>query len=220
MLTKNIETMKSEVARHIAADAVVAGQYWEATDNDVGGMGCFIACLAHSSDPAKLIELYGLPEPLTRICEHIFERLWDKNPKDSVAFFDAIPKAIGTDGKDLSRVHWAFLAEELRALPTVPADIQAVIDPVIVGMDLLASGQEWPKDAADAAARAARAAYAVDAARAADAARAVDAADAAARAAFAAARAVDADRDADAVIQRQRDTILRLIETAPMGATK
>lgn len=209
MLTKNIETMKIEVARHIAADAVIAGKYWVATGNDVGGRGCFIGCLAHSSDASKLIELYGLPEPLTRICEHIFEQISANNPKDGVAFFDATPKAIGTDGKDLSRVHWAFLAEELRALPAVFADIQAVIGPVIAGMDLLAGGQDWSKDAAADAARAA-----ADAAWA-----AADAASDAALAAAWAARASDASADAAwaAAIQRQRDTILRLIESAQMG---
>lgn len=172
MLTKNINQMKSDVARHIAADAVVAGKYWEPAGNEVGGVGCFIGCLAHSSNPAKLGEMYGLPEPLVRICEQVFERLSSRNPKHGVAFLDAIPAAVGCDGKDLSRVHWAFLAAELRELPKVPANIQAVIDPVIAGMDLLTSGHEWPKEAARAA-------------------------------------------TATALI-RQRDTILRLIENAPV----
>jgi hypothetical protein len=160
ILTINHAKLASEVAKHIAADAVVQGEYWNGTH------GCFIGCLAHSSNASFLEREYGLPEPLVRICENIFEGL---APDEAKAFFAAIPDAVGRDGKDLSRVHWAFLASELRALPKVPDDIQAVIDPVISGMDLLAAGGKWSADAARAdaiAAYAARAAYA-DAARAA-----------------------------------------------------
>jgi hypothetical protein len=171
MLTINTDLLRTEVAAHIAADAVVQGNYWD------GGKGCFIGCLAHSSDAEKLGERFGLPLPLVRICENIFEAL----PLDEAqAFFAAIPDAVGCDGKDLTRVHWAFLDSELRALPEVPDNIQAVIDPVIAGMDLMVAGKEWPgaADAAHAAYAAYAAAYA--AARAAAAAYA---------AAFAAARA-------------------------------
>jgi hypothetical protein len=162
------------------------GEYWD------GSKGCFIGCLAHSSDATVLQDRFGLPLPLVRICENIFEAL---PLDDAKAFFAAIPEAVGRDGKDLSRVHWAFLASELRALPAVPHDVQAVIDPVIAGMDALASGGKWPEENA----RAARApAYATDAARAARAACAADAADAVIRAAC----------------TRQRDTILRLIAEA------
>ena len=148
-LTKNTDILRAEVASHIAADALVKGKYW-GTD----GKGCFIGCLTHSSDPKPAFERFGLPEPLLRIAESIFEALPDADGK---AFFAALPDAVAYDGKDLSRVHWAFLAAELRALPAVAADVQAVIDPVIAGIDLLASGGNW---SADAAARAA--AYAAD----------------------------------------------------------
>jgi len=151
ILTKNHAQLTIEVQKHIAADAVTQGLYWN------GERGCFIGCLAHSSDATKLQDLYGLPLPLVHICERVFEGL---PAYDAKAFFAAIPDAVGCDGKDLSRVHWEFLAAELRALPEMPADIQAVIDPVIAGMDLLAAGKEWPKDAAADAA-----AYAADAAR-------------------------------------------------------
>jgi len=151
MLTKNHEKLTVEVKRHIEADAVVQGAYWD------GSKGCFIGCLAHSSDPKKLGDLYGLPLPLVRICENIFESL---PTEDAKIFFAAIPAAVGRDGKDLSRVHWAFLASELRALPEVDVDTQAAIDTVIDGMDILASGGDWSEKAAraaaDAAARAAR----------------------------------------------------------------
>jgi hypothetical protein len=224
MLTKNIEIMLAEVDQHIAADAVIQGDYWK------NGRGCSIGCLAHSDDATVLQERFGIPLALVRICEDIFEAL---PADDAKVFFAEIPRAIGRDGKDLSRVHWQFLAAELRALPTVPAEIQAVIDPVIAGMDMLASGQPWDKDtaaraaayAANTAARAAAyaantaaraAAYAANAAAyvaraayaAADAARAAYAADAAnaARAAYAA---------YDTARLRQRDTILQLMRTAP-----
>ena len=241
MLTKNHETLAIEVKRHVEADAVLQGTYWD------GSKGCFIGCLAHSSDPTKLGDLYGLPLPLVRICENVFEAL----PADEAkAFFAAIPDAVGRDGKDLTRVHWSFLAAELRALPAVDADTQSAIDPVIAGMDLLASGDVWSRDAAadaaraayaaavaasaaSAAARAARAAYAATCA-AADAARAAYAATCAAAsaasaadAAYAAAEAADAAEAAAraayaatyaaaraAARLRQRDTLLRLISEA------
>jgi len=198
-LTKNTDQLRIEVRDHLAADALVRGNYW------ANGKGCFIGCLTHSNDPKIAFERFGLPEPVMRIAENIFESLPDEEGR---AFFAALPDAVERDGKDLSRVHWAFLAAELRSLPPQSADVQAVIDPVIQGMDVLASGGAWGKDAA----RAARAAaYAVasatfDADSAADA-----AADAAAQAAAYAAHAADA---ADAVILRQRDTLLNFIKNA------
>jgi hypothetical protein len=204
ILTINHAKMAAEVAKHIAADAVVQGEYWDGTH------GCFIGCLAHSSDASFLEREYGLPEPLVRICENIFEGL---APDEAKAFFAAIPDAVGRDGKDLSRVHWAFLASELRALPKVLDDIQAVIDPVIAGMDLLAAGGKWSADAARAAAYAASAsAAAAYAARAAARAAAYAAADAA-YAAYAAAAAAYAASYA-APRKRQRVTILNLIKAA------
>ena len=160
MLTKNTDILRQEVAAHIKADALVRGNYWSWGGTDVGGRGCFIGCLTHSSDPAPAFERFGLPVAVLRIAENIFEAL----PEDEGrAFFAALPDAVGCDGKDLSRVHWAFLAAELRALPRTTDAVQAVIDPVIAGMDLLATGGEWPARAdayaaADAAAYAARAA--------------------------------------------------------------
>ena len=209
MLTKNHDQLTLEVSRHVEADAVKQGQYWD------GARGCFMGCLAHSPDAAALGAMYGLPLPLVRICENIFEGL----PADEAkAFFAAIPDAAGRDGKDLTRVHWAFLASELRALPEVDAATQSVVDPVIAGMDLLASGGEWSRDAAarasDNANAAARAA--ADAARAADASRAGAraAADAARAAAEAARAARAADASSAAARLRQRDTLLRLISEA------
>jgi hypothetical protein len=200
ILTINHAKMAAKVAKHIAADAVVQGEYWDGTH------GCFIGCLAHSSDASFLEREYGLPEPLVRICENIFEGL---APDEAKAFFAAIPDAVGRDGKDLSRVHWAFLASELRALPKVLDDIQAVIDPVIAGMDLLAAGGKWSADAARAAAYAASA-YAARAAASA----AAYAASASADAAYAARAAAYAASASAAPRKRQRVTILNLIKAA------
>jgi hypothetical protein len=173
---------------------------------------------------------------VSRIAESIFEGL----PSDEAAvFFAAFSDAIESDGKDLTRVCWQFLAAELRSLPPVAPEIQAVIDPVIDGMDLLSEGKEWPEEdasaAADAAGRAAdRVASARDATRAADwaAARAAAsatesaagwtagwAADSATWAIDSAGWATDrADRATAKVAtrRRQRDLLLKLIAEAPI----
>ena len=193
MHSKNIEEMKRITAEHIAADAVVKGTYWGSFNNAVGGKGCFIGCLVHSSDAQAVAAKFGLPAPAVKIAEHIFEGLSDD---DGVTFFEAVPDAIGRDGKDLNRIHWLFLADTLRNLPPQAGDVKIAVDRVIDGMDLLASGKEWPnaytaRAAANAAANAARAA--ADAAYAARAAAdAAYAARAAADAAYAARAAADA----------------------------
>lgn len=208
--TMNIAEMQREIQEHLDADKLIKGAYWKE------GKGCFIGCLAHSNDPAILWDRFRLPEPLVRICENIFEAV----PKNTGrVFFRDFGQAVGCDGKDLTRVHWAFLAAELRALPPQEPKIQAVIDPVIAGMDLLAAGGVWAikdarvalaaADAADAAfAAALAAAFAAYASAFAAAEAAADAAEAAAYAAFAAARA--------AARERQIVTLLRLIEEAPV----
>ncbi len=158
MLTKNTDQLRQRVAAHVAADSIAQGIYWD----EGSKRGCFIGCLAHSDDPGINEQTYGLPVMVQRIAESIFEALPDDEAK---AFFAALPDAVNCDGKDLSKVGWQFLAAELRALPAQTAEIQVVIDPVIAGMDLLASGQEWAdadaRAAADAAYAAADAAYAV-----------------------------------------------------------
>ncbi len=221
MLTKNFRQLKKEVAAHVKADAVAKGSY----------KTCFIGCLSGGVNNPKYIEQeYGIPRIISRIAESIFEALpWSEAP----SFFAAFPESIGCDGKDLSRVGWQFLAAELRALPTVPASVQAVIDLVIQGMDLLAEGKEWSSEAfetADAAVRAARgigaavravraARDAVDAAKAARDTRDTMAAWAAASAAEKAAWAAYSADVYNAVIatrRRQRDTLLQLIKEAPV----
>ena len=212
MLTKNTDKLRQEVAAHVAADSIVQGTYWDRKNNK----GCFIGCLAKSNDPAINETAYGLPVMVQRIAENIFEAL----PADEAkAFFAALPDAVSCDGKDLSKVGWQFLAAELRSLPEQHEEVQAVINPVIAGMDLLASGQVWSADAAwaAAAARANAARAATDAAAAAWAAAAAAAAAAARAAAWAAAHAAAAHAAARVAARlRQRDLLLQLISEAPV----
>jgi len=102
MLTKNFQKLQAEVTAHVSADRVVQGSYTT----------CFIGCLANGiNNPVFIENEYGIPLIVTRIAESIFEGL----PADEApAFFAAIPQAIGSDGKDLTRVGWKFLAAELR----------------------------------------------------------------------------------------------------------
>ena len=147
MLTKNMAEFSATIKAHAAADLILQGKYYEADT----GRGCFIGCLAKANDVALIADKYGLPMPLTKLLEHVFERL-DYNLARE--FFAAIPDAIGGDGRDLSRVHWAFLADILRHLPQQSGEAQAATDTVIAGMDLLADGKDWPAEAAAWAARA------------------------------------------------------------------
>ena len=217
ILTKNTDKLREEVAAHVAADSITQGVYW---DNKTK-RGCFIGCLAKLDDPSLNEATYGLPVMIQRIAENIFEALPANEAK---AFFAALPDAVACDGKDLTKVSWQFLAAELRCLPAQSAELQAVIDPVIAGMDLLARGQEWTAaraaaDAADAAVAAVLAAVlaAAAAARAAAAAAAdADADDAAVLAAAAAAWAAAAAAWAAAARLRQRDLLLRLIAESPV----
>jgi hypothetical protein len=151
MLTKNTAAFIAEALRHVDMDLVRRGYY----SKNEQGQACFIGCHAGGNNPLWLEENYGFPQMLTRICESVFERLPDGA---DTAFHAAIPVAVDRNGKDLTRVAWAFLAAELRYLPVQSAHIQAAINPVIAGMDLKAQGLDWPAAAAAAADAAARAA--------------------------------------------------------------
>ena len=141
----------------------------------------------------------GLPIPLLGIAEGIFK---DLPAIERRAFIDALLDGGGTAGRDLSRVHWAFLAAELRALPPTKGEVKTSIERVIEGMDLLVSGQSWPDAEAAAASREAWAA-----------------AEAAAEAAKAWAAEAEAAASGAARI-RQRDTLLRLIAEAAVSGVK
>ena len=82
-----------------------------------------------------------LPLPFLKIVESITDDLPDDESQTFTAAINAAAK-----GKDVSRVHWEFLATELRALPNdLPESVQAVIYEVIAGMDRLTAGKEWPE---------------------------------------------------------------------------
>lgn len=197
MTTRNTEHLAATVAEHIKADAVFQGMYWD----EEAQKGCFIGCLVHGNKPDLVEERYGIPVMVVRTAEAIFERL----PADEAKqFFADFPAAINNDGKDLSRVGWQFLSQTLRDLPPTIAEVQAVIDPVIAGLDRLAEGEEWSSAAARDANAAAKAcdadAWDADADDDADARAAARAGAAAARAAAnaaAAARAAAVARAAD-----------------------
>ena len=214
ILTRNTAQLRQVVEKHVAAEIQ---------------RDCFdvIFCLNDIDDPVSAEKEYGLPIMVQRIAaDSIFERL---PAEDALKFLAALPGAIGCDGKDLSRVAWKFLAQTLRDMPLQPAKFQAVVDPVIEGLELLAAGGEWP--AADPACWAA-----VDAATAA----ACNAADAARRAAATSARWPNPARRAAAsacwaataaaarwadtgdpyayakAVAQQRDLLLQLISDAPV----
>lgn len=137
MLTKNIDLLHHEVSDHITADAVAQRNYWD------GKKGCFIGCLAHSRQTRIIEELYGLPVAVLRIAESIFEGLPAPEAK---TFFAEFPSAVSCNNKDLSWVHWKFLASELESLPPQPGKIQTILDQVIAGVNLLAVGNVWPAE--------------------------------------------------------------------------
>lgn len=220
MITRNTAELRQVVEKHVAAYAVIQSDYFNVVFclNDIDEpVSALMLCLNHSNDPVSAEKEYGLPIMVQRIADSIFDRL---PAEDALKFLAALPGAIGCDGKDLSRVGWQFLAQVLRNMPPQPAKIQAVVDPVIAGLELLAAGRQWPADAdADAAANAAAAAVdnaAASAYNAAAAARRAVVDNAARWAAHAAAHwAAVCCAAADAAAQ-QRDLLLRLITDAPI----
>ena len=210
ILTRNTAQLRQVVEKHVAAYGVIQSDYFNVIFclNDIDEpVSALMLCLNHSNDPVSALKEYGLPVMVQRIADSIFERL---PVEDALKFLAALPKAIGCDGKDLSRVPWQFLAQTLRNMPLQPAEIQAVVDPVIAGLELLGAGKEWP--AADVAAAADAVCWAaVDSAACNAAAAALRAAvDSAARWAVAAAVA---RRGAVAL---QRDLLLQLLTNAPV----
>ena len=204
MITKNTQQLAQEVKKHIEADSVIQGDYWE------DGKGCFIGCLAHGDNVQQLLKTYGLPPGLTRICEAIFEGL---SLEEAKQFFADFPSAIGYDGKNISLVQWQFLEDVLKNIPFQKPEIQSVIDPVIAGIGLRAKGEKWDRKEASAAANAANAA-----ANAAYAARYATDTNCSAYSASAAASCADSAAScadsANAEFKRQRDVLLELIRQA------
>jgi hypothetical protein len=145
---------------------------------------------------------------LTRLARDIDDALGGSVCQDAI-------RDASNGGADLSLVHWRFLAGVLRAMTPAADKVQAVIDPVIAGMDKLGRGERWPKAkgwGTEKAARRmrARAAQLEDMA-------AAWTADAAAEAAWAPAWAKEAAAWATSAAvtrARQRDILLRLIKEA------
>jgi hypothetical protein len=140
MMIRNFAKLKAEVDKHVAADAVVQSIYWDSENQ----RGCFIGCLAHSSDPFFIAREYCIPASLSRLAESIFESLpADEAPK----FFAAFPDAVGGDGKDLHGVPFLFLAEQLRQVPTdgamFPVAVQSALGRWADGLELMARNQRW-----------------------------------------------------------------------------
>ncbi len=191
------------MGRHRAAETLVQNRgYW------INGKGCAVGCLLHDlgvqpNNHSAYEDLLGIPEPLARLEDNIFEAL---PVADSQAWPETFLGAI-RPGADLSLVTWQFLDWLLGDLPEVDdADVTEAVARVrreVTGP--AARGEKVDKEvvekAADAASDARDAALTAGAARAARAAaltaRAVaraadDAADDAALAVVFAACAVDA----------------------------
>ena len=208
MLTKNFQTLQSEVAKHVAADQVIQGTYWD----DKKQKGCFTRCLTYSNDASLLETKYGIPLMLTRIADNICEGLPSGK---AVKFLKKFPKAVACNDKDLSLVGWKFLKFELEDLPHKTKKIQDVIE----GISKLVRGEEWGRVEARTASAAWGAADFVHAAWAApdfvrDAANAANAERAASYAAAKAAWAAGAGHPKHR--KQQAKTLLRLIKEAPV----
>ena len=80
-----------------------------------------------------------LPQPLTRIIEIASEKLPEAKKQE---FYDTVTAA--ANGKDLSVIHWKFLAAELRVLPDhLPRHVHDVVELAFIGMVLLSAGKAW-----------------------------------------------------------------------------
>lgn len=136
----NFTKLKAEVEKHVRADKVVQRIYWDSENQ----RGCFIGCLAHSSNPFFIAREYGIPVSVLELAESIFESLpADEAPK----FFAAFPDAVGGDGKELHGVPFLFLAEQLRQVPTdgamFPVAVQSALGRWADGLELIARDQPW-----------------------------------------------------------------------------
>jgi hypothetical protein len=212
MLTKNFTDLKREV-EHIVTE-YESIQYHYRNKYAANSKGCCITALGNYD---QIETRFGIPIMLLRITEGIIGRLW---PEDADAFFAALPDAVESDGRDLSRVSWQFLALELRKLP--PLEEGRTKDArlrVIDGVDLLAAGKDWPEAAAarDSAYRVSDGGYIQNAATI-GAARTAAANGDAAEAAFIADSAAESiyslTHTKFEIAERQRDTLLQLIKEA------
>ena len=132
----------AELEAHRAADRLVKGRYWE------NGKGCAVGCTIKSGNHSLYESKFGIPQSLARLEDAIFEGLPNQLAQHwPVRFMSSI-----NVGADLSLVQWHILTWIVqRANPDPDAVVQRVLD----GLAMLASGLPWP----DANAAAADAAY-------------------------------------------------------------
>jgi hypothetical protein len=123
---------------HREADRIIAGRYWG------NGKGCAVGCSIHDFRPGSEGDhslypvLFGVPEPLARLQDTIFEGLpADLRPDWPLRFFEAIQ-----EGADLSRVEPAFLlrVQERNRERVQTLDLPAYLrDKVTAAIDLALS---------------------------------------------------------------------------------
>jgi len=142
-LTKNTEILRAEVAAHIKADALVRGSYWKPSKNAVGGQGCFISCLTHSSDPTPASTQFGLPVAVLRIAENIFEALPDHGGGQT-DHYDAEdgPHVCGYEPDG----HGVFIVHAMRPAAAAPCSTYAPFTVLFMLPDYLRSGQSCAAD--------------------------------------------------------------------------
>ncbi len=167
---------------HRAADAIISGTYWEGNGH---GKECAVGCSIHDFAPGKedhhalYPELFGIPEGLARLEDHIFEGLPDGIRVDwPLRFTRAVP-----EGADLSGVMPRVLVriierrrvalDTLAISPALREQVGAAMDQTLVALRQWAETGVADVDAArSAAASAASAAWSAAASAAASAASA------------------------------------------------
>ena len=207
MLSKNIAALQERVKSHYLADEIIKGTYWE------NGKGCAVGCSLHSGKHKDGEAQFGVPDPIWRLLDNIFESLPNKEAKELPLRFSLALR----DGADYSGVTGKFLFwlvdEELRPWhgdATVGAAVLGVRDALATGVGLLEAAHATYNAAADAdAATATAAAYA---------ARATYATTATAAAATYACAATYTDTAA--ARKRQAEKLLALIEEGSDGALR
>ena len=198
------EKYLARVRAHRLADEIVHGFYWE------HGKGCAVGCTVHSGEHSAYETELGIPCPLARLEDGIFEGmkngdslLWPEHFLDSIHVGSDLCLITGlflhwllVDPKD-GVIRFAKSARSRTAIETVAALYVRQNDGEVI------ASEEWR-----AAAEAAEAAYAVEAAYAAEAAAyaAVAAEAAAADDAAAAADAAEAAAEAAAYAAANADT--------------
>jgi hypothetical protein len=128
----------ASLRRHREADRIAAGWYWK------NGRGCAVGCSIHDFRPGSEGDhslypvLFGIPEPLARLEDTIFEGLpADLRPDWPLRFVEAIQ-----EGADLSRVAPAFLlrVQERNRERVQTLDLPAYLrDKVTAAIDLALS---------------------------------------------------------------------------------